>query len=573
MSAPDWTERLHGAGNHEGRWALGLESMGFRISRELIPPLTNTTRRVRYYPFFCWIYWTFARHEQRKGRGETTLADQKAWRMRLENAFRTATARDPDYTHGLIGFNSRISLKDGEPYAVGTEVGITAWQAEYYKPSWLAFGFGHLKGDIVVVDPTRGVPLAQAFDNRIRSADPDGRHYRELVSDAAEIRSEVIVTLGRALALRRLDDDDERERILMVDRLFHLRPSSSPDTLTRNDWTRSLSLTLLLDLVASGEGSFVGANDAYRVFATGRYPDNRPYTPPSPLETTYAQWERYQERQQEKLALYAFWDEVILAIRDAGGGGLSGEEILHWVLRRARESEALRNWLGERPLNLSVEDCIERLESELGAGDAARLIQELTDYVIDGSRPNKAGAAVLILLLLAQKWEMVYSTLPAEAVRVHTSAAPRELPLHLLTRRILSHRSAPLGHLLRHVVEQWVLAQSLRVALEKWSHKQDRFFIARDHDGYRVVQPQDSKSYLSYDPPRIDSSLEILQDLRLVEREKEGFVLTSHGQELRREALAFHEERLREQMDPATLVEEHQGTSPNGGLGGGPGYT
>ncbi|HLB37177.1 MAG TPA: hypothetical protein VJL31_11450 [Gemmatimonadales bacterium] len=95
----------------------------------------------------------------------------------------------------------------------------------------------------------------------------------------------------------------------------------------------------------------------------------------------------------------------------------------------------------------------------------------------------------------------------------------------------------------RHAVEQWVLAQSLRVALEKWAANQDRFFIARDADGYRIVRSQEPR-YLAYDPPRIDSCLQILADLRLVTRHGGGYMTTQTGETLRNDALNFHKDRL-----------------------------
>lgn len=97
-------------------------------------------------------------------------------------------------------------------------------------------------------------------------------------------------------------------------------------------------------------------------------------------------------------------------------------------------------------------------------------------------------------------------------------------------------------------MEQWVLAQSLRVALEKWASNEDRFFVARDAEGYRIVRPRDMRAYLTYDPPRIDSSLQILQDLGLIswDWDEGGYFLTDMGAQLRDEGIAFHDERMNE---------------------------
>jgi hypothetical protein len=540
----DWTDRLKGAGTHQGRWALGLESMGFRIARELLPSITNTTIRARYYSFLCWAYWTFAEHMRSLGRADATYAEQRAWRMRLENAMRTATVLDPDYHHGLIGRNSAIPLRPGEPYPIGENIEISAWQPEYYKPSWLGFGFGQLRGDIVVVHPDRGVPLAKAVDERIRRDDADGSLYRALTSDDPAIPPQVIEALGDAFSLRALREDDGREQALLVDRLFNLTRRENPDPLTRVDWTRSISLTLLLDMVGAGNGEYTDANTAHYVFGTARFRSGDRYTPPPSLQETYAKWERYQEREQEKIAFYALWHETLMAIRSGRGAGLSGAAVVQWIVDRAAESEAVIQQLPDGALDRPVSESLAHLQESLDAGAADLLIQVLTDNILDFTRRNKAGGATVVLLLLAQKWAAMASDLPASVASVHTTAAASELPLPLVSREILGRSHHTLRQLLRHVTERWVLSQSLRVALEKWSSNQDRFFIARDAQGYRIVRGQNTGAYLTYDPPRIDSSLHILNDLRLVESEGQGLVLTSDGERIREEGIRFHGERL-----------------------------
>jgi hypothetical protein len=90
--------------------------------------------------------------------------------------------------------------------------------------------------------------------------------------------------------------------------------------------------------------------------------------------------------------------------------------------------------------------------------------------------------------------------------------------------------------------EHLCITQSLRVALEKLP--QDRYFIARDEDGYRIVQPQKPSANLVFDPPRVASSLSLMTDLGLV-RAEENYEITSAGEALLERALAFHEEAKR----------------------------
>lgn len=539
---PDWTERLDGAGDHQGRWPLGLEAMGFRISRELLPALTNTTRRARYYSFLAWAHWTFARKLRDQGKSETTHAEQKAWRNRLENALRTATLLDPAYTHGLIGRNSAIPLPDDPraPYPIDTRVKISAWQAEYYKPSWMALGLGGLKGDVVIVDPGTGALLAKAFDERVRRQDPTGELYARLISDDTSVPAGVIQVLGPGLSIRGLDAT-EPERQLLVERMFHLQVTSNPDARVRSDWTRSASLTLLLDMIAAGNGEFVSAETAHRLFATGQFSSGRTYTPPPSLRFTLAKWQRYQERQQQKIALSGLWHETLMSIRNSERGRATGAAIHHRIEACTGEAEIVRRWLGADALSSRIDSALARLSSQLpDAVLIEGLAQELTDYLRDTTRQDQAGAALLLLLVLAHRWSIISSGLPPEVVAVFR-AAQGELPPPWTANEILSRPQLTLRQLVAHIVERWVLGQSLRVALGKWADGQDRFFVARDEDGYRIVRKQDPHQYLAYDPPRIDSSIEVLEDLALLERDN-GLRLTSLGEALREEALSFHNE-------------------------------
>jgi hypothetical protein len=90
--------------------------------------------------------------------------------------------------------------------------------------------------------------------------------------------------------------------------------------------------------------------------------------------------------------------------------------------------------------------------------------------------------------------------------------------------------------MLAWAVERWVLAQSLAVALQKWRRGQDRFFIARDQDGYQIVKDHPSNNYLVFDRPRIWSSLQLLSDLQLV-RMDGALAITPLGRSVRDQAL------------------------------------
>ncbi len=68
----------------------------------------------------------------------------------------------------------------------------------------------------------------------------------------------------------------------------------------------------------------------------------------------------------------------------------------------------------------------------------------------------------------------------------------------------------------RRILDELVLTRSLHVALDKWAAKHDRFFLARDENGYRIVRDQAPDAYLTDDRPRIAAAYSLMADLGLV---------------------------------------------------------
>jgi len=74
----------------------------------------------------------------------------------------------------------------------------------------------------------------------------------------------------------------------------------------------------------------------------------------------------------------------------------------------------------------------------------------------------------------------------------------------------------PLKAYLQWLIERCILDQANRVAFEKLSRGDYRFFVLRDEAGYRVVKEQDTSGYLEYDESRLRSAFFLMNELGFV---------------------------------------------------------
>lgn len=535
---PGWTERGFGAEDHGGRWALGLEPMGFRMTRLLLPAITNATRRVRYFSFLAWVFWTFQEHLRRTGKSSTTATEQGLWRRRLENAWRAASLYRGAHD-GLVGERSAARLPEGAAlFSLDQKDPANAWRADTYRSAWLGLNLGHIEDRVAVLHPYPGERLARAFDVTIRRTDA-GRGLRERLLEGGDaVPADVVRALAPALSLSAVPEQSP-EHVPLIDTLFRLSDENEPAMVERRSAVRRRSLALLLDMLAQSEGSLAGESDIHRVLALASFPDGRPYAPAPALVEIFRAWRCYQLREQEKLALYGFWEEVLRAIRLSPNSRASSTQLISWVLDAVRISAVARHWLGNNALDLTVAEALDRVPRDDAARE--RLAHEMSEKLLDLEDPDHPGAATVLLLAVCSRWRALSSSLP-EGTRKLFDGAETELPPPLLSAQLFARAGERLGSLVSWGLERWVLAQSLAIALQKWRRGEDRFFIARDQDGYQIVKDHPSSNYLVFDRPRIWSSLQLLRDLQLVRMEG-ALITTALGEDICSRALDVEQQR------------------------------
>lgn len=512
-SLPEWTVPGD-LGDHQGRAPLGLEESGFRILRYLLPGMTGETRHPRYYSFFCWVFWTYAKIAQADGVGSSR--EQQEWRRRLENAFRSVTLTAENPLRPLFGSSTAVPA-DGPHDAeieLGAEEATTAWIPAAYRPSWFTFGCGRRRGGLVILDEDLGVPLAKGFDDNLRETDPEGDAIDRLLSGTPTMTHGQLRKLYPALALTPVPIGSSEHESL-VELIF--RPEEPPvGSEAKADRRRSLSLTLFLSLIQQGQDALSGASELHRPVATRRFTDGRRYEPPDVLVPTYRLWRRFEEREHLKLALHGFWHFVLRTL-GPGQDGITARQLASLLLESLSDSDLLLDRLGSEPLTLSTEKALSTLaKSAMGQENDLDLhIYELAETVFDPDAAEHAAASFLLALLSVVRWEARGAKMEDIGRAFHTEGGERDLPLAFFSRWIRNQAGSSLREMIRQLLNRFVLERSLAIAVSKGA---DRFFIARDVDGFHLVKNQDSSTYLSYDGPRFVSGTDVLADLGFVQK-------------------------------------------------------
>ena len=539
MTYPDWTERVTGLSNHRGLWPLGLEPVGFSFARQLLPGLTNVTTDVRYYSFFCWAFWTFEKHLRDRGTTEFNPADQKRWLARLENLFRAATLHSNPDVVGLAGVSKAVPLREtDESLAVDTTNVPSGFVPALYSASWRNLRCGESTARGVRLSEELGRPLARAYQETLERA-ASKREIEMLLSQAPTVPAALVRKLADAMGLRPIAPGEPEHRELR-ELLFRTERQSLNPEWRSLDASRSRSLALLLEFGRQGRGTIRDRFDIHRIFASRLLPDKRPFEVPAPYQDDFRIWQRYQERQYERIALYGFWVLVYQAIHTRRK---TPRKICQWVQAELERSPVLSEWLGNDPLRMTVGDAEEAILAtyqDLEYPDLAA--DDLRVRILEPEpQADRAGAALLLLLLIVVVWRERRCEVPRWARALHKRYGHERLDLEVLLEDFQSRQAESLSDLVQRIVEVYVLSQSLRVALEKFARGEYRFFIARDQDGFRIVRNENPVGHLGYDQPRLQGAYSLLQGLGLIDLDA-GYEITAAGENLLKELKSYHAE-------------------------------
>jgi hypothetical protein len=546
--SPDWTEYLQGL-EPTGRYPLGLEAVGQHIAAtQLFPGITNATQQPRYYSAIAWMIWTFDQLVVPRVALSKLPTAQRLWIGRMEHALRACTLYVTPALSRVIGMRKAIRLAN---YSPGALVPLRGKAATAFAPEAYGAGLAYLgityrsEGRIRLT--RHGVRLARAFDASIRGDLTRGESLAlsDLLSGRMEIALETLLTIAERFRIRPIEPGEPEHRPL-VEAFFRFDEEWRQDEpLARVlDSARARTLGLMLDLAQRGEGAIGNLEEMMPVFATSHFKDGRSARPTIlPFAGRFSIWERYFERQQQKMVVSVFWHEVLNALERAHPNPVPASALVGHCQTLAAESPTLRRWIGESPLDKSVIHAMEAIANRLPNADgriADRAFQ-LTQTVMTGgtAESERVGSALVLLGVVAEQWSRRERGMDVFQKGLHAHGGPQRLTLPWMMAELTKRADQTVGDLVQWLVESCVLSQALRVAYDKLVAGQERFFIQRVDGGYTLAQDrQNFLGYFSYDANRLWGAMEVLKNLDLI-RWTPSLTLTRAGNDVRLKAASL----------------------------------
>jgi hypothetical protein len=543
---PSWTA-LVPADEAGGRYPLAMEAVGSHmVAAYLLPAITNATPHPRYYSFFAWVFDRFDKDVAPRVPESERAKVQRRWRAHLESAFRACTLYSDPTARQIIGYRSAIRLEDRSPSAVVQLDGSapTAFAPQNYGAAFAYLGLGYRSADRMHLTPL-GREAAEAFHEALTTGmSPSERQaLLILLSGKPRIPARVLFELAERFRVRAVRSR-EPEHAPLVQAFFRLDPSrlQADPVAAQADGVRAVGLGLLLDLVGQSDRTLVSPGALYSVWATSRFSNGRRVSfGEEEYGSAFAVWQRFQERQHQKLAVNAVWHEVLNGLEDARGLPVPAAALVGRCQRLAASSSMLRKWMGSEPLQRTVAEAlvavVQRLPitaSDRGAA-AYDMAQSIMSETTNGA--ERVGTAVVLLLAVVAQWREERASLSQFLRDLHAHGGAARLALPWMADELQRRESQTLGSLIQWLVEWCVLSQSMRVAYEK-IEQGDRFFIQRVDGGYIINgERQLTSAYFSYDSSRLAGAMSILRELSLVRR-REGYELTNAGERVRRAIVA-----------------------------------
>jgi hypothetical protein len=291
---------------------------------------------------------------------------------------------------------------------------------------------------------------------------------------------------------------------------------------------RSRTFGLILEIIDYGNGKVVGPDDFHRIFACGSLKGESKFTPSPEFRNEFEIWKRYQERQFQKVGLYGLWHELLDFLSKRPRQTAPASEIVAHLLAYYDQSSILNSWVGKNSLGKTVANVDKKVLDHVGnhsrLGVAAWSVNE--QLYSASSVADRVGGSLVLLLMAPHFWSDSPSDLPFR--NLHNLGGRTRLCLSVFAKDVELRRNDTMAQFIRWVVESCVLAQSGRIALEKLSRGDFRFFVMRDESGFRLVKSQDRGQSLTYDAPRLHGAISLLRSLSLV-RGDAGLRLTQEG--------------------------------------------
>jgi hypothetical protein len=497
----------------------------------LVPGITNVTDRARYYSFHPWLLRAFDSRYEPHTLSEFQRVLRRAECLFALIAIRHARVANDDAQHGegMVGRQALLRIpEDAKAIRLEDYAGLDA-PHRYFLNKLGGFGqyyFGPLrdlrivdriaKSDVPGYDRQRGEALANAFASGV----PERPFFQVL--EARTFAWNDLDSL-KAFCPCRLSRNPA-EQFLLTDLFFGRTELFRTEGADR----RRATLALLLELASHGQRldgrSF---EDVFRAATyTGALPDGTTWTVAQPLQHALRGWATYQRNELLSLALQGLFAAVLRAVeRDSRArledSAAAGEVAIRLVKSlRPELIKPLATYLDQVRTDLPPLSAWKDPEHELQLG-----------WRVDGAKLKEVDLEALAtnsVRILASLLARGVDDYPYADVEIDSSYfGPQDI--HLLSlRQAFRNQWAGLtvADWIRWLAVEWGISRHLRVALRKLRGERRDTFRIRPLDGHlQVVEAPEP----TYTVPRVGRSLQILQDLDLLEFGEETLVPTAAG--------------------------------------------
>ncbi|MCY3540422.1 MAG: hypothetical protein OXH31_00725 [Gammaproteobacteria bacterium] len=527
-----------------GQDHLGVQALGMNIYGRLLPGITNTTDRARYYSFYPWLIWSFDRLGYRNYDDEFKerfrRADCLFTLIALRHADVTGSNRE-DHAGAMVGSNTLgkvvRELSPNESLAL-SDYSLHEAKDRYFKNPLGGLGQYYLgvlrELKMLAGDTSRGLKYTRQFGQEIAKRINngfDGDLFLKLV-ESDTFTGEQLDTLSTLCPCQLRDNLEEAE--FLIDLLFARGRFYSSEALSRR---HSLQTILHLSNLLSTNNTLISEATFRSCAYSSGLPNNQSWLIPDFLAQNRARWAIYARHELLSVATQGLFHALLDGYRESGRRFHTSAQIADWFVNTPEVLQALNligtNYRFPRVIELTGAQ-LPPLTHWTDQYHEIRFTGLLVDFCRNKSsaenRRHIVFAALRILISLAHRFSNEH---PAYGDLVFEEGYFIKYPINL--RSFRSHltntwATMTLTEVLRWLLQYWGVDNHLWIALRKLRGKSESTFRIRPSDqGLNVIEIPPAV----HTGPRFNQSIRILKDVGIFERVNSGhWALSDRGMTL-----------------------------------------
>lgn len=546
MINTDWLKPVNQIG---GLDHLGVQAPCIDIYGQLLPGITNVTDRARYYSFYSWIFWAF----QQKG-----WTDQK----RLVEMFRKAdclftliAARHDQVAGGKFNYSmATVGKNTLERQLQNPSIRLSDFSHQnidgknrYFKSKFGGFGqyyFGSLRDlnifggksvESAVLIKEVGGQIAEAFDNGVP---------KELFLDILVKGDVTLIELDKLVAFSPVNlKNNESEKVILT-KLFLsgisplINDKSDLDITTDKVSAKARSSSMAFQLLLATHAKDHNESFTLELFRTLTYSqhgiDGEQFNFPKTISDTAIKWQIYSRSEILSIALQGLFYSLLQAIYNSERSFSSTFELSTYFWSRGAGAKALEGEQGS--VTHAFFDKMGSLLPNIGqVQDSEHEIQSL-QYIINFTSKNSSPSVNEVSIVVKH----CLNILIAICNRTENKDGFGELtpsteyleryPVNLHSVFSILNENLKNENITKTLIifcQRYCLENHWRVAMRKMRHQGQNTFRFESSERGLIVNDVPKATHTS---PRFNQSLQIMQDLGLLEKLDGLFIPTLCGE-------------------------------------------